>query len=348
MNEVATTNPRLMTFKRELEGMAAQLPTSRDIPIEKMKSAIMVAVQKNPNLLSADRSTLWQSARACAADGLLPDGREAAFVTFKTKIDGNFVDAVQYIPMVFGLRKRAMNSGDVRDIDAYIVYEGEWTNQRFRLRAGDNPGIEHDPIIDGAPGEPPRGKPIGAYGIATFRNGDKVREWMSAAEIDKRRRAAPSQKIYEKGKPPRVSETPIGVWADWMEEQWRKTLIRAVSKKLPLSSDDQRVIQESEPADFARDVTPEEPAPRKNLAQRLAEQEVLPPEAAPQDDDVPTLNGEVLDLSQAFPGSDDYDAGVKAYQAGEAWQTCPHSDDRAKATDWIGGYMAAKQSEETE
>lgn len=357
MNEVAQISDRptsvLTQFKRELEVMATQLPPSRDIPIEKMKSAIMVAVQKNPTLLSADRSTLWQSARSCAADGLIPDGREAAFVVFKTKINGNFVDAVQYIPMVFGLRKRAMNSGDVRDIDAYIVYEGEWNAGRFKLRAGDNPGIEHDPIVDGAPGEPVRGEKIGAYAIAVLKDGTKVRQWMGAADIEKRRRAAPSQKIYEKGKPPRVSEEPIGVWKDWDEEQWLKTLIRSISKKLTLSSEDQRAIQDSEHEKFApRDVTPQDepPAPRRNLAQRLAQQEVLPPDTEAQeplnDGDVPMIDGQPFDLSAAFPGAAEWDDGVRAFQSGQGWTDCPHGDDREKAINWFGGWMGAKDAAE--
>ncbi len=359
-------NP-MVSFKRELATIAQELPTSKDIPVEKMKSAITVAVQKTPDLLRADRSTLWQSARQCAADGLLPDGREAAFVTFRTRINGTYVDAVKYIPMVYGLRKRAMNSGAVRDIDAYIVYQGEWEAERFVLRAGDNPGIEHQPIIDGAPGEPELGAPIGAYAIATFRNGDKVREWMSAADIEKVRRSAASQQIYEKGKKPRVSEERIGVWLNWWEEQWKKTVVRRLSKKLPLSSEDMSVIQESDRDHDFKDVTPAREAP-KGLAARALEarqkaQATGPtpdaPEPADDKAEPETIEGEVVeaDINQdadtapadalsAFPGSDEWSEGMKAFAAGEEETALPYPQNSQAGVDWFGGYHSAKKAAE--
>jgi recombination protein RecT len=180
------TNP-LVLFKRELEKVAPELPISNAIPIEKMKSAIVVAAQKNPALLAADRSTLWQSARMCAADGLLPDGREAAFVLFKVKKDDAWIDAVQYIPMVYGLRKRAMMSAEVKDIRAYLVYEGEWTSGRFEMVAGDEEAIIHRPIIEGAPGEPERGKIIGGYAVAVLEDGQKIRRRSASTRRASRR-----------------------------------------------------------------------------------------------------------------------------------------------------------------
>lgn len=334
----------LVLFKRELETIAAELPKSNAIPIEKMKSAIIVAVQKNPKLLNADRSTLWQSARACAADGLLPDGREAAFVLFKTKIDGSFVDAVQYIPMVYGLRKRAKNSGEIKDIDAYLVYEGEWTNDRFRLVAGDDPRIEHSPIVDGAPGEPERGEIIGAYAIASFRNGDKVREWMPMSGIEKRRRAAPSQKIYEKGKPPRVSDKPLGVWAEWYEEQCLKTAVRALSKKLPLDSDDMRAIMESD-RDFEPAQTSREQITQTPLEERLrAVQAPTPPEEPDAAvEDAEEVSGPVFDEGEVFPGDDAFDEGVKAAKAGKSEGDNPNSVNPGYSN-WLGGFRGAKEA----
>lgn len=241
----APINP-LVAFKHEARNILPELALPPSIAPERMFSALTVAVQRDPKLLMADRASLWQSARACAADGLLPDGREAAFVLFRIKKDGNYVDAVQYIPMVAGLRKRAKNSGEVADIRAYLVYEGEWNAGRFEMVAGDEEAIIHRPIIAGAPGEPERGALIGGYAIAVLKDGQKIREWMPVEGMEKRRRASYSQRIYEKGKPPVVADKPQGVWADWYEEQCLKTLVRAISKKLPLSSEDYRAIVESD------------------------------------------------------------------------------------------------------
>lgn len=107
-----------------------------------------------------------------------------------------------------------------------------------------------------------------------------------------------------------------------------------------------------------RDVTPTDDAPRRNLAQRIQEaapeeapeQEIIPPEiegeADPDAAPEITLNGEPLDLTEAFPGDDRWNEGQKAFRAGLDWQTCPHGEDREKATNWIGGWMAAKDASE--
>lgn len=53
-----------------------------------------------------------------------------------------------------------------------------------------------------------------------------------------------------------------------------------------------------------------------------------------------------LDLSEAFPGSDEFTEGVKAFKANQFIADCPHSDDRQKATDWCGGWTQASKAEE--
>lgn len=330
-------NP-LVQFKRELEAVSVEMPTSNTIPIEKMKSAIVVAVQRNPDLLSADRSTLWQSARQCAADGLLPDGREAAFVIFNTKLaNGSYGKAVQYIPMVGGLRKRAKNSGEVSDIREYLVYEGEWNNGRFEMIAGDEEKIVHRPIIDGAPGEPERGEIIGGYAVAILNDGAIIRHWMSVADIEKRRRASPSQKVYEKGKQPRVSEEPLGVWKEWKEEQYRKTLVRGISKKLSLSSDDMRAIMESD-RDF-------EPAQRQTVDQVRAPDmaDRLKAAQAPEIEDAQPVAE--YDDAEVFPGDPAMTEGAEAFKAGLEETDCPHSDNPAMSC-WIYGYRNARKAAE--
>lgn len=330
MNEVATQKRHPITeFKDQLDKIhqVGELALPDTVPFKNFKNAAVVALTDNPDLLRCDRASVFKALRTLAAMGLVPDGKEAAVVAYAGK--------AQALPMVWGLVKIARNSGKISTFWADVVYDGEtlevWVEDGERKW---NHVREDGSRIDAMS----RGGEIrGAYAVAKLIDGTVEFQPMSRQEIEKRRRASASQK----------NDKPAGVWQNWYDEQAKKTVIRNLAKRLPMSADDiERLMREDETNEPRfKDVTPEEPAPRKNLAQRLAEQEILPPEDAPQDDDVPTLNGEVLDLSQAFPGSDDYDAGVKAYQAGEAWQTCPHSDDRAKATDWIGGYMAAKVSE---
>ncbi len=337
----------LKDFKRELEIIAPELPTSNAIPVEKMKSAIMVAVQKTPALLNADRSTLWQSARMCAADGLVPDGREAAFVLFKTKKGDSWIDAVQYLPMVAGLRKRIMNSGHVRKlIGPYLVYEGEWTSGRFEMVAGDEERVLHKPIILGAPGEPERGALLGGYAIAVTTEGERVPHWMPLADIEKRRRSAPSQRIYEKGKQPRVSDDPLGVWKDWYEDQCLKTVLRGLSKKLPLSSEDQRAIIESD-HDFEPSAPTREQVRAPSLEDRLRavqapqERQPAPEPVEPDVEDAEVLSDEpTYDPDEASPMDDAYDEGVKAALAGGSEADNPHRSNPAFSS-WVDGFRQA-------
>lgn len=51
----------------------------------------------------------------------------------------------------------------------------------------------------------------------------------------------------------------------------------------------------------------------------------------------------MIDTAGAFPGSDAFDAGVAAFQSGEARESCPPLED---AADWLGGWDAAKGAAE--
>src|SRR5258708_28136311 len=70
---------------------------------ERFIRTVRTALQREPDLLSCSRATLYQAAMRCAQDGLLPDGKEAGLAKFG--------DEVVYMPMVGGICKRARNCG---------------------------------------------------------------------------------------------------------------------------------------------------------------------------------------------------------------------------------------------
>lgn len=96
-------------------GLSNVLP--KHISEEKFKQIVTTAVRKNPKLLEYDRKSLFNACMECAQDGLIPDGRESAFVPFKGQ--------VKYMPMVTGLTKKARNSGEIATIDAQVVYQND-------------------------------------------------------------------------------------------------------------------------------------------------------------------------------------------------------------------------------
>lgn len=341
MNDLTTrAQSPVAQFKGNLARLieAKELALPSNVSVEAFRNAAVVAVQENPKILQCDQQSLFKSLRSLAAAGLVPDGREAALVPFKTKENGNYIDKCQAMPMVFGLLKSARRSGDVRDIRAHLVYQRELDEERFTYVVGDDERLEHQPILFGE-----RGEAVACYAIAKLRDGTIVREFMSAQDIDKVRRAGASQKIFEKGKAPRVSDEPKGIWADWSEEMWKKTVIRRLCKRLDLSAEDMRTIMAEPDFDGMRDVSPEQPQ-KRGFAARA--QEARQQEDRSIDDTIDGTHAEVEEALEGFPGAEEWTEGVKAAQAGQERDDCPY-DAGQKRADWLGGWDGFQQAKET-
>ena len=54
------------------------------IPAKKFVRVACTAIQTDPKLMDADRTSLYAACTKAAQDGLLPDGREAALVVYNT------------------------------------------------------------------------------------------------------------------------------------------------------------------------------------------------------------------------------------------------------------------------
>jgi len=222
--QVATRQPS--PFEVELASyepqFAAALPGH--IPVERFKRTVITALNAQPDLIKADRRSLFTACVRAAQDGLFPDGREAALVVFnsKNKKTGEWNKLVQYLPMVGGLIKRMRNSGELAAISAYVVF----SNDNFDYELGDNPSITHKPCMGD------RGQPIGIYAVAKLTNGETLREVMSVSEVEKVRAISRAK--------------DDGPWTIWWEEMARKTVIRRLSKRLPGSSDIDDMLRREE------------------------------------------------------------------------------------------------------
>lgn len=331
----------IVAFKRDLGRVAdaGEFALPSNVSIEAFKNAAIVAAQDNPAILRCTPESVFKSLRRLAAAGLVPDGREAALVPFKGKVDGNWVEVCQAMPMVFGLIKTARNSGEVSDIRAHVVYQREIDEGRFEYVVGDEERLTHTPILFGD-----RGEAVACYAIAKMKDGSIIRAFLTEHEIEKVRRASAAQRIYEKGKAPVTSDRPIGIWADWTEEMWKKTAIRRLCKRLPLSSEDLRRIQESdEPLESLKDVTPP-PSSTDRLRQlrdqgrAAAQPEIIEPEDIPQEPEV------AVEEPKPNPKSEAYAEGKQDYQSwGPAGAKCPHDDETEEAFQWWCGWRAARE-----
>lgn len=230
----------LVQLRAQIESRASEFKMALPAHItpEKFQRTILTAAQTNPTLLTCDRRSFINACMKAATDGLLPDGREAALVPFKTRVkSGNgWSDSwqVQYMPMVYGLRKKILQSGEVRDIFAQVVYRQEWEDGTFYYEEGTDRQLRHKPnlgLMDISDDDV-----IAAYSVATFADGTMSFEVMRRVEINKVR--ATSQTGAE-GKTTRQGEkiTPKGPWVDWFGEMAKKTVMRRHSKTLPMSGD---------------------------------------------------------------------------------------------------------------
>lgn len=191
----------------------AALPAHIDVA--KFQRVAATAVANNPDLVAADRASLYNACGRAAQDGLLPDGREAALVIYNTKVGEKWIKKVQYMPMVAGILKKVRNSGELKELSAHVVYERD-TFDYFIDDAGEH--LVHRPLLDGD-----RGKFRLAYAVASTKEGGRYIEVMTADQVDAVRQVS------------RAKDS--GPWKDWYPEMARKTVIRRLSKRLPMSTD---------------------------------------------------------------------------------------------------------------
>lgn len=225
VNQIQTIPPAAQVA-RGLEQMRPQLAMvlPKHITAERFERVVMTAVNQTPALASADRRSLFNSCTKCASDGLVPDGREAALVCF-----GN---QVQYMPMTFGIIKKLRQSGEIASVSARIVYEKELSEGRFRFAIEDGAEkLSHEPMLMGD-----RGKPALAYATARFKDGTVQNEVMTVADIEKVRQVSRAKNS--------------GPWTIWWDEMARKTVVRRLSKYLPLSAEDMRVFERDDETEF--------------------------------------------------------------------------------------------------
>lgn len=226
MGEVATRNPaqelvsrvRSEQFQQEV---AAALP--ENIPAHRFVRATATALLANPEIAKLESSSVFQALLRAAQDGLLPDGREAALVAFGGR--------AAYIPMVAGLRKIAAEHG--WSIRSAVVYE----NDEFEYEQGDAASLRHRPARLGTE----RGEAIGAYAVATHRDGRREFEVMDVPDIEKVRSVSRAK--------------DRGPWVDWWARMAEKTPVRRLFSKLALDpADAERVARVLDAAAF----TPEQ------------------------------------------------------------------------------------------
>jgi len=207
MSEIATIRNQLDQMSGEI---AKVLP--EHVTPERFQRVTLTALQRTPDLLKCDRKSLFESVMQCAADGLQPDGREAALTKFGSK--------VAYMPMVAGILKKIRQSGDLSTITAQVVYD----NDSFDYWIDDEgEHLTHKPEMLEDPGNP-----RAVYAMARTTDGGVYIEVLRMSDVERIRKASKS--------------SGGGPWAQWWDQMAKKSAIRRLAKRLPMSTDLEQVV----------------------------------------------------------------------------------------------------------
>jgi recombination protein RecT len=247
-------------FEKSKPNIAALLP--KHLTAEKVLKLVLSAASRTPTLLECTPTSILLSTMQSAALGLEPNTplQQAYLVPYwNNKIKAK---EAQFIPGYRGLIQLAIQSGEVRSIEARVVHERD----EFQVRYGLDATIIHIPYMLGDPGPL-----VAVYALAKFHNGDPNFEVMTKYQVDQIRKFSKSGES--------------GPWVDHYEEMARKTVVRRLAKMLPMSVDKsqafnralehQAAAEAGDGPDFSDVIEgvvdePEKEAEQDELANRLA------------------------------------------------------------------------------
>ncbi|MCC6640908.1 MAG: recombinase RecT [Deltaproteobacteria bacterium] len=177
-----------------------------------------LAIQRQPELLDADRASLFLALVQGAASGLLPDGRESVLVVQKVK--GK--DTVQWRSMIGGIRKIAAEHGIT--LAASVIH----ANDTFTYSKMP-PRLEHSPTALGAE----KGDVLGAYAVALDDTGRIICPpvVMDVVEIERVRATS------------RSATGEYSPWVKWWDRMACKTVARRLFTEMPLADQAREQIE---------------------------------------------------------------------------------------------------------
>lgn len=216
---------------RDLLGRAKgqiALALPRHMSVDRLIRVALTSVQRTPQLLDCDQTSLLAAIIQSAQLGLEPDGvlGHAYLVPFRNGKTGRF--EVQFIPGYKGLATLARRSGEVSSIDARVVKAGD----TFRYSFGLDPKLEHVPADsdDDTPREVTH-----AYAVVRLKDGGYQFDVMARREIEAVRKRS------------RAGTT--GPWVSDYDEMAKKTVLRRALKLAPMSVEAQRAVALDEMAE---------------------------------------------------------------------------------------------------
>ncbi|UOF78653.1 recombination and repair protein recT [Caudoviricetes sp.] len=172
--------------------------------------------QEMPALANCNNDSILAAMMACVHVDLMPNTPEQ--LAFVIPYGGKATFQLGYK----GLIRLAQRSGQVRAMNAELVFEGD----KFKVTLGTSRKLVHEPSFD--IDRTDYGKVTHAYVTAVLANGEEYFEVMSRTELDKVQETAQAKS----------TDAP---WKKWPEAMAKKTVIKRATKLLPASLEDQRI-----------------------------------------------------------------------------------------------------------
>jgi len=193
--------------------IALALP--KHMSADRMARIALTIIRKNKNLEKCNPISLFGAIIQASQLGL-EVGIHAHLVPFYNK--HTKTTEVQMIPDYRGLMHLARNSGAISIFQASVVHQ----NDQFDYQFGTASFLHHKPE------KSQRGEIIGAYAVATFKDGGSQFDYMTKEEIDSIR--------------DRSKAKDSGPWVTDYVAMAQKTIIKRLCKYLPVSIELQKAV----------------------------------------------------------------------------------------------------------
>lgn len=208
------TMPKDRQFPAMLEQFKGEIARAlpRHLSADRMARIALTCFRQNPKLSQCQPASVFAAVIQASQLGLEPGLLGQCYLI-------PYKDECQLQLGYQGLVDLVRRTGRVKRIEAHVVRDGD----KFTYRTGLQTVLEHEPALDGDPGEMRL-----AYAVAEFSDGGFNVEVMTRQQIESIRDR--SQNVQNARKWNKA--TP---WDTDTEEMWRKTLLRRICKYLPRS-----------------------------------------------------------------------------------------------------------------
>lgn len=192
-----------------IQAVAAQVITP-----DRMVRLVCAAASKDQKLLECTPLSILRSMMQAAELGLeVCSGKNEGYLIPRWNGKAKAVECT-FLPGYQGLIKLAVESGNVSNVEARVVYEAD----TFEPEYGTHPKIKHIPSF-----KKDRGGIVAVYAVAFLPNGTEQFEIMALHEVEE---------IRDRAKDGKDGFSP---WKSDFSEMARKTAVRRLAKYLPKS-----------------------------------------------------------------------------------------------------------------